>query len=92
MSNRAAHGVYIVRLYKGVSWHYLVIDDRFPAHVDTPEFWFAACQDPAEIWVPLLEKAFAKMHGSYEALISGGSLVGCCRAWCASTCVLRRLH
>ncbi|KAF7522327.1 hypothetical protein G7054_g12181 [Neopestalotiopsis clavispora] len=32
---------------------------------------FAHCADPNETWLPLLEKAYAKAHGDYEA-INGG--------------------
>ncbi|KAH8883681.1 cysteine proteinase [Thozetella sp. PMI_491] len=34
--------------------------------------FFSKCADPNETWLPLLEKAYAKVHGDYEA-ISGGS-------------------
>ncbi|KAM0430598.1 hypothetical protein ACHAPT_005950 [Fusarium lateritium] len=32
---------------------------------------FAKCEDANETWLPLLEKAFAKVHGDYEALVMG---------------------
>ena len=33
--------------------------------------YFGSCADENETWLPLLEKAYAKVHGDYEA-ISGG--------------------
>jgi hypothetical protein len=33
--------------------------------------YFASCEDENETWLPLLEKAYAKLHGDYTA-ISGG--------------------
>ncbi|CAK7234430.1 hypothetical protein SEUCBS140593_008939 [Sporothrix eucalyptigena] len=32
---------------------------------------FARCEDANETWLPLLEKAFAKAHGDYGALVGG---------------------
>ncbi|CAM1510473.1 Fc.00g008080.m01.CDS01 [Cosmosporella sp. VM-42] len=33
--------------------------------------FFAKCADANETWLPLLEKAFAKVHGDYEAIDGG---------------------
>ncbi|KAK3372083.1 hypothetical protein B0H63DRAFT_288176 [Podospora didyma] len=33
--------------------------------------YFASCRDPNETWLPLLEKAYAKAHGDYNAIWGG---------------------
>ena len=33
--------------------------------------YFASCEDENETWLPLLEKAYAKLHGDYLAIASG---------------------
>ena len=37
---------------------------------------YARCRDANEVWLPLLEKAAAKLAGSYEALHSGSIAEG----------------
>ena len=36
--------------------------------------YFSSCKDGEETWLPLIEKAYAKAHGDYEAIEAG--LVG----------------
>lgn len=38
---------------------------------ETDALYFASCADQNETWLPLLEKAFAKAHGDYDAIAGG---------------------
>lgn len=58
-------------LHKDLSLHAVCIDDRLPVLAKTGRLAFASCRDPDELWVPLIEKAYAKLHGSYGSLIGG---------------------
>lgn len=62
-------GIYVFRFFKNFKWVYVIIDDRLPC--ENSKVVFGSCSDPHETWVPLIEKAYAKLHGCYEALISG---------------------
>ncbi|KAJ3055624.1 hypothetical protein HK097_009951 [Rhizophlyctis rosea] len=49
-------------------------DERLYKHVlqkNSDALYFSSCKDPNKTWLPLLEKAYAKVHGDYES-ISGG--------------------
>ncbi|KAF2666817.1 cysteine proteinase [Microthyrium microscopicum] len=40
-------------------------------HTGSDALFFASCEDQNETWLPLLEKAFAKIHGDYDSLEGG---------------------
>ena len=52
---------------------FVIIDDRIPVYKKNGKVVFAQCKDPNELWVPFIEKAYAKLHGCYKALIGGYS-------------------
>lgn len=56
-------------------WNYVIIDDQIPVYGyngnKAGKPFFARCKNPDELWVSLIEKAYAKLHGNYEALIGG---------------------
>ena len=65
-----AQGIYVMQFFKNGQWQTVMIDDRIPC--DASRFpIYARSKDPDEIWVMLVEKAYAKLHRCYEAL-SGG--------------------
>jgi calpain-15 len=49
-------------------WTCVVVDDYFPLHGNKPIF---SRNNGSELWVMLLEKAYAKVFGSYQAIESG---------------------
>ena len=69
-------GIYCFRFFKNLKWRYVIIDDRLPCEKvfdsNQPKIlFFAHCRQHNEFWVPLIEKAYAKIHGSYIDLNSG---------------------
>ena len=60
---------HLVRLCLGGRWVILPLDDFFPCHIDGGPIY--ARNRGSEIWVMLLQKAFAKAAGSYAAIENG---------------------
>ena len=62
-------------LYKFGSWVEVTVDTWLPCKSDADRALIFAqnAKEPNELWVSLLEKAYAKLHGSYESL-DGGSV------------------
>ena len=62
-------GIYRVRLCKNGEWVTVTIDDFFPCYPEGEPI-FAKCH-ANEMWVMILEKAYAKLHGNYYLLRGG---------------------
>ncbi|KAH9329441.1 hypothetical protein KI387_001549 [Taxus chinensis] len=63
-------GVYTVRFCIQGEWVPVVVDDWIPCE-SRGKPAFATSRKVNELWVSILEKAYAKLHGSYEALEGG---------------------
>ena len=62
-------GVYVIKFCKNGEWQSVTIDDYFPCFPNGGPMFSRG--NGNELWVLLIEKAYAKVHGGYKA-ISGG--------------------
>ncbi|XP_033727036.1 calpain-D-like isoform X2 [Pecten maximus] len=62
-------GAYHLRLCKDGCWKIVLVDDAFPC--DTSNRFLYSRGKRNQLWIPLIEKAAAKLFGCYQALASG---------------------
>ncbi|XP_053454329.1 calpain-10 isoform X9 [Nycticebus coucang] len=68
-SDQTYRGSFTCRIWQFGHWVEVTTDDRLPCLAG--RLCFSRCQREDVFWLPLLEKVYAKVHGSYEHLWAG---------------------
>ncbi|RNF20123.1 calpain [Trypanosoma conorhini] len=73
-ADERALGAYRVTFNKNGWWRNVVVDDYLPVLGGRAKY-ARSLDDPCEMWVSILEKAYAKVHGSYANIVVGDPLL-----------------
>eukprot|EP00301_Raphidiophrys_heterophryoidea_P023083 c7072_g1_i2.p1 GENE.c7072_g1_i2~~c7072_g1_i2.p1 ORF type:complete len:543 (-),score=143.84 c7072_g1_i2:864-2492(-) len=76
VEEHSKQGVYGVKFFQQGKWQTVIIDDLFPCeHNETTGEWVPVfvkySEGEKETWMMLAEKAWAKLHGSYQVIANG---------------------
>ena len=67
------HGFAVFQFFKNGRWQHVIVDTRIPYNTQSKTPLYGHCTDLSEFWVSLMEKAYAKLHGTYE-MLNGGQM------------------
>jgi Calpain family cysteine protease/Calpain large subunit, domain III len=65
------YGFITCQFFKNGNWQQVLIDTRIPYNSSYGSPIYGHCKDSNEMWLPLIEKAYAKLHKTYENLNGG---------------------
>jgi calpain-15 len=88
---RSYVGYYTVKLWCNYDnkWRHITVDDKIPTQYGRPIYCHTNANQKNTIWSLILEKAFAKYCGSYEAL-TGGHVVWALQAMTGDKVIMYR--
>lgn len=67
-------GCFVLRFYKHAQWQHIEIDDFLPCDKEENPLCITSEFYPNLAWPSLIQKAYAKLHGSWEGLSDGGHI------------------